>query len=235
MRPAKRHRSAHERVRAGPRRLSVSPTHLENAALRAEIGKDGTIASLVHKANGREALAGPGNQLWVYPVDKPRNWDAWDVDEDYAERGEQITGVESIELVEDTAASRRGAGRAALARTRASSRPTCSLANSPRLDIETELDWHDRQAFLRTLTPVNVRADRATFECANGVVTRPTHANTSWDQAMFEAAAHRFIDLGEPGFGVALLNNAKYGHNVRGNVLGMSLVRVADLSRSARR
>jgi len=70
-----------------------------------------------------------------------------------------------------------------------------------------------------------VRADRATFECANGVLTRPTHQNTSWDQAMFEAAAHRFIDLGEAGFGVALLNNAKYGHNVRGNVLGMSLVR----------
>ena len=54
---------------------------------------------------------------------------------------------------------------------------------------------------------------------------RPTHANTSWDQAMFEAAAHRFIDLSEPGFGVALLNNAKYGHNVRGNVLGLSLLR----------
>ena len=56
-------------------------------------------------------------------------------------------------------------------------------------------------------------------------VMRPTHANTSWDQAMFEAAAHRFIDLSEPGFGVALLNNAKYGHNVRGNVLGLSLLR----------
>jgi len=57
------------------------------------------------------------------------------------------------------------------------------------------------------------------------VVQRPTHANTSWDQAMFEAVAHRFVDLSEPGFGVALLNNAKYGHNVRGNVLGMSLLR----------
>ena len=65
----------------------------------------------------------------------------------------------------------------------------------------------------------------AAFECANGVVMRPTHANTSWDQAMYEAAAHRFIDLSEPGFGVALLNTAKYGHNVKGNRLGMSLLR----------
>ena len=204
--------------------LSVSPTHLENALLRAEIGKDGTIASLVLKATGREALAGPGNQLWVYPVDKPRNWDAWDVDEDYPERGEQITGVEEIKVVETS--PHRVAVRVVRRWRHSHIVQTYVLwSNAPRLDIETELDWHDRHAFLRTLTPVAVRADRATFECANGVLTRPTHQNTSWDQAMFEAAAHRFIDLGEPGFGVALLNNAKYGHNVRGNVLGMSLVR----------
>src|SRR5262249_15155367 len=49
--------------------------------------------------------------------------------------------------------------------------------------------------------------------------------NTSWDMAMFEAPAHRFVDLSEPGFGLAILNNAKYGHSVRGDVIGMSLLR----------
>ncbi len=181
-------------------------------------------AALVHKPTGREALAGAGNQLWAYPFDRPRSWDAWDVDEDYAEKGEQLTAVESIEIVES------GPARAAVKVVRKFRASTITqtyvlLANSPRLDIETSLDWHDRRVFLRTLTPVAARNERATFECANGVVRRPTHQNTSWDQAMFEAAAHRFIDLSEPGFGVALLNNAKYGHNVKGNVLGMSLVR----------
>lgn len=204
--------------------LSASPTHLENALIRATIAADGTIASLVHKASGREALAGPGNQLWAYPVDKPRNWDAWDVDADYATRGEALTKPESIALIES------GPARAAVRvthRFRASTivQTYVLTANSPRLDIETELDWHDRRVLLRTLTPVAVRAERATFECANGVVTRATHRNTSWDQAMYEAAAHRFIDLGEPGFGVALINNAKYGHDVAGNVLGLSLLR----------
>ena len=60
--------------------LSVSEAHIENAHVRAMIGLDGTISSLVHKATGREALAGRGNQLWVYPIDKPRNWDAWDIE-----------------------------------------------------------------------------------------------------------------------------------------------------------
>ncbi len=204
--------------------LVASKTTLENAVLKATIAADGTLASLLHKPTGREALAGAGNQLWVYPVDKPRSWDAWDLEEDYAERGQRLTAADSIDVVES------GPHRAAVRIVRTCRASTITqtyvlTANSPRLDIETTLDWHDRRIMLRTLTPVAARSLRATFECANGVLTRPTHTNTSWDQAMFEAAAHRFIDLSEPGFGVALLNNAKYGHNVRGSTLGMSLVR----------
>jgi alpha-mannosidase len=204
--------------------LTVSRNHLENGVLRVALNDDGTLRSIVHKPTGRESLAGAGNQLWAYAFDRPRSWDAWDIDADYADKGEQVTSIESMEVVDSSPA--RAAVRV-VRKYRASTitQTYVLLANSPRLDIETVLDWHDRRTFLRTLTPVAAANDRATFECANGVVRRPTHANTSWDQAMFEAAAHRFIDLSEPGFGVALLNTAKYGHNVKGNVLGMSLVR----------
>jgi alpha-mannosidase len=58
-----------------------------------------------------------------------------------------------------------------------------------------------------------------------GSVKRPTHRNTSWDAARFEVSAHRFCDLSEPGYGVALLNDGKYGHSVEGGVLGISLLR----------
>lgn len=204
--------------------LIASPTLLENANLKATIGLDGTITSLIHKATGREALAGRGNQLWAYPVDKPRNWDAWDVEEDYAERGEELTAVESIAVVES------GPHRAAVRVVKKYRHSTITqtyvlAANSVRVDIETALDWHDRRVFLRALTPAAVRAREATFECAFGVAKRSTHTNTSWDEAKFEVPGHRFADLSEPGFGLALLNDAKYGHSARGNVLGLSLVR----------
>jgi len=204
--------------------LSVSETHLENAHIRAEIGADGTVTSLVHKATGREALAGRGNQLWAYPADKPRNWDAWDIEDDYAASGIELDKPESIKVVENTTA--RVALRV-VRRFRASTVTQTYLleANGTRLDIATDIDWHDRHVLLRTLTPVDVRASHATFEHANGVVRRTTHDNTSWDQAQFEVPGHRFADLSEPGFGVALLNDAKYGHSVKGNVLGLSLVR----------
>ncbi|PKA42707.1 alpha-mannosidase [Rhizobium sullae] len=204
--------------------LSAGRDHLENAVLKVTLANDGSIASILHKPTGREALEGCGNRLFVYPADKPRNWDAWDVEEDYAARGEEITALDSLELIEN------GPHRAAIkiVRTWRHSRITQLLslgANALRLDIQTELDWHDRRVFLRTLTGVAVRHAKATCECAYGVVQRPTHSNTSWDAAMFEAPAHRFADLSEPGFGVAILNDAKYGHSVRGNVLGLSLLR----------
>jgi alpha-mannosidase len=203
---------------------STTGSRLENRFLRAEIGADGTIARLLHKPTGRDALAGRGNQLWLYPADKPRSWDAWDVEADYDRQGFELTGLEESELVED------GPDRAALRLVRryrdSTITQTLTLwANSPRLDIHTRLDWHDRRVLLRALVPVAVRAEVASFECAFGVVRRPTHRNTSWDQAKFEVPGHRFADLSEPGFGVALLNDGKYGHSALGNVLGLSLLR----------
>jgi alpha-mannosidase len=78
---------------------------------------------------------------------------------------------------------------------------------------------------LRALFPLRVRSHEATFETMYGVVKRPTHRNTSWDEARFEVCAHRFADLSEPGYGIALLNDGKYGHSARDNVIGISLLR----------
>ena len=98
-------------------------------------------------------------------------------------------------------------------------------ANSARVDFKTDIDWHDRRILLKARFPLAVRSDQATFECAHGVIRRATHRNTSWDQARFEVAAHRFVDLSEHGYGVALLNDGKYGHHAIGNELGISLLR----------
>ncbi len=70
-----------------------------------------------------------------------------------------------------------------------------------------------------------IHADRATFEIQFGHVSRPTHENTSWERARFEVCAHRWADLSENGYGVALLNDCKYGYDVRGNVMRLSLLR----------
>ncbi|MBL1242157.1 MAG: alpha-mannosidase, partial [OCS116 cluster bacterium] len=204
--------------------LKISLTSLENNYLKVCIGNDGTITSLIHKPTGREALADRGNQLWVYPADKPREWDAWEIEEDYAQNGHELTDVNSIKITEQSA--HRIALQIVKKFRHSTITQTFSLtATSKRLDIETKIDWHDRRVLLRVQNPVAIRTAQATFECAYGVVKRSTHNNTSWDEAQFEVPAHRFSDLSEPDFGVALLNNGKYGHSAKGNILGLSLVR----------
>lgn len=78
---------------------------------------------------------------------------------------------------------------------------------------------------LKASFPLAIHAHEATYETMYGVVRRPTHRNTSWDAARFEVAAYRFVDLSETGYGVALLNDGKYGFGVHENVLTMSMVR----------
>ena len=193
--------------------VTASGRVLENELVRVELADDGTLASVFDKQVGREMLDGRGNQLWAY-VDKPRAWDAWDVDTTYAEQGDELV-AERIEVVET------GPHRAALRVHRAfrDSRVVQDVrlwAGSARIDFATRLDWHDRRRLLKARFPLAVRASRATFETAFGVIERPTHRNTSWQQAAFEVAGHRFADLSEPGGGVALLNDGRYGHHALG-------------------
>jgi alpha-mannosidase len=208
---------------APPEGLSVSPHHLENAVLRVEVAADGTLSSVWDKRVGREVLSGPGNALRAF-VDKPRNWDAWDVEEDYRQVAEDLAATEPHVVVEE------GPHRAALRVVRRFRDSTVAQtlrlwANSPRLDFATRIDWHERRILLKALFPLAVRGEAATFECAHGVLRRSTRRNTSWEQAQFEVAAHRFVDLSEPGYGAALLNDGKYGHHADGSELGLTLLR----------
>lgn len=87
-------------------------------------------------------------------------------------------------------------------------------AGSRALEIETAVDWHERQKLLKLAFPLDVHVDRASSEIQFGHVQRPTHANTSWDMARFETVAHRWVHVGEAGFGVAVANDSTYGHDI---------------------
>lgn len=198
-------------------------TTLENDLVTVEIGADGSLTRVFDKRANRETLSERGNQLWAY-ADRPRAWDAWDIDETYRNAGMEITDIDSIEIVEE------GPLRAAVRVTRTWRSSSFVqtyrlLAGSSRVDIDTKIDWHERLMLIRALFPTTVQSHEATFETMFGVQKRATHTNTTWERARFEVGAHRFVDLSEPGYGVALLNDAKYGHNAIGGTLGISLIR----------
>jgi len=207
-----------------PGELLADSSHLENRFISIALDGYGRLTSVYDKLRNREALAGPGNQLWAYR-DRPRAFDAWDIESNFELGGTELLDTDFIELTET------GPHRAELTVVRSfgeKSRITHRYrlwADSPRLDIHTTVELRDRRTYLRARFPLAVLSEYASYDQALGVVRRPTHNNTSWQRAQFEASAHRFVDLSETGFGVALLNDGKYGHSAKENVLTISLVR----------
>ncbi|THF87132.1 alpha-mannosidase [Deinococcus sp. KSM4-11] len=198
-------------------------TWLGNALLRVLLTPDGHLARLVTAA-GRDALGPQGHRLVAFR-DLPRAWEAWDVNPDTqdAHLGTVLPGAQ-VNVLE------RGPLRVAVRVTRTwrSSTITQTIsvtAGSPRVDIHTHADWQERRTLLKAFVNVNARSDFATLETAFGAVRRPTHRNQLSDAATFEGGAHRFADLSEPGFGLALLNNGRYGHAAYGSELSLTLLR----------
>lgn len=205
--------------------ISVSPRVLDNGVLRVEFDEHGLITRIYDHEKRREVLAegAKGNQLQLFE-DKPLNWNAWDIDIFYQEKGRVVAELDSMEVVE--AGPLRGAIR--FTRTFGNSRvvQTVRLAKeSRRLDFVTEVDWHEEYKLLKVAFPVAINSQKATYEIQYGHVERPTHYNTSWDMARFEVAAQKWVDLSEHGYGVALLNDCKYGHDVLGSTLRLTLLR----------
>jgi len=206
-------------------RVRVADGVIENEVLRVTWDADGLLTSVFDKEHGREVLApGQRGNLFQLHDDNPQDYDAWNVDIDYLDSRVDLVEAPTIEIVES--GPQRGAVR--FERAFGSSRIVQTMrltSGSRRLDFVTEVDWHEHHKFLKVAFPVDVHASRATYEIQFGHLERPTHANTSWDVARFEVCAHRWADLSEPGYGVALLNDCKYGHDIRGNVMRLSLLR----------
>ena len=163
-------------------------------------------------AAGREVLAGPANLLQLHP-DTPNRFDAWDV-EAYATH--RVDDVRDAVLVESRVLPD---GTAELHAVRRAGPSTFDqwvrlAPGSGRVDFETSVDWQHDETMLKVAFPVAVHAERSTSEIGYGHVHRATHANTGWDAARFEICAHRWIHVGEPGYGVALVNTGTYGHDV---------------------
>jgi alpha-mannosidase len=205
--------------------VTVSNHTMENDLLRVRWDEHGLVTSILDKEAEREVIAaGARGNLFQLHDDNPRRWDAWDLDADYVKQRVDLVELSAQEV--QVSGGHRGAVRFTreFGRSRISQRMVLD-AGSRVLRFECEVDWQEEHKLLKVAFPVAVRSPRATYEIQFGHVERTTHENTSWDQARFEVCAHRWADLGEAGYGVALLNDCKYGYDIHGSVMRLSLLR----------
>ncbi|WP_421760860.1 alpha-mannosidase [Devosia sp.] len=213
---------------ASASQLWVSASHLENALLRVSFDKAGEITSVFDKASKRELIqrGQTANRLVAYE-DKSMNWDAWDIDWYFEEQSWSLSDKPAkIEVVET------GPYRAAIRIERSYQKSrfvqVISLADGARqVEFDTFIDWQEKATVVKALFPLDLNVSEIRSEIQFGHVKRATHRNTSWDKARFEASMHRWIDMSEPDFGAALLNDCKYAYDAVEQMLRLTLVRGA--------
>ncbi|XP_038124720.1 alpha-mannosidase 2C1 [Cyprinodon tularosa] len=198
-----------------------------NGILQAVIGKDGTLASLHLISANRETISDGcvGNQFVIFD-DVPLYWDAWDVMDYHLQTRKPV-----LEVVQPVQVVSSGGVRGSVSFTlRISDKSTVTQeiimdAMCPYIKFNTKVQWEESHKFLKVEFPVGVRSPTATYEIQFGHLQRPTHWNTSWDWARFEVWGHKWADLSEHNFGVALLNDCKYGYSIHKNTMTLSLLR----------
>ncbi len=205
--------------------LEITANYIENNFLRVELNGLGDITRIYDKIEKRDILPenAIANQFLAFE-DIPLSWDAWDIDIFYDDKVWLAEAATSIKVVEDNPYR----GTLEIKRRILNSDYTQRISlscNSQLLNFDTYIDWQERQILLKVAFPFDVLSPTATYEIQWGNVERPTHRNTSWDWARFETAAQKWVDLSEGDYGVSLLNDCKYGHDIRDNVIRLTLLR----------
>jgi len=201
--------------------VSASATLLENEALRVTFSESGDLISVFDKIAGRETLTPGqiGNTLAVYED----SGDAWDFASDYAAAPPAHFTMTSAEAFTD-------GPKAVVKQTRTFGVSTLTqeislTAGCRRLEFRTQADWQEDNRMLRTAFPIAVNTDVARCEIQFGSIARPTTRNTTWEDAKREVCGHKWADMSETGYGVALLNDCKYGYSVQDGALALTLLR----------
>ncbi|KAJ3983926.1 glycosyl hydrolases family 38 N-terminal domain-containing protein [Lentinula detonsa] len=205
---------------------------LRNSSVQLTIS-NGRITSLVDVRLHRELIADGATGGLVIFEDRPNYWDAWDVEIHHLETP---TLLKFINVSVVAHGPLRASVQAQVKHGRSTIDVLISLdavgatvkpGSRSMFRFDAEVDWRERHQFLKFELPLNIHNDNAYYETQFGYVQRPTHKNTTWDMAKFEVCGHKYADLSEYGYGLAILSESKYGFSCQGNVLRISLLRAA--------
>ena len=204
--------------------FSLDDNSLETPFASVKFADNGTISSFVDKRADRE-ICGDGYNLntFIMAEDFPSEWDNWDVDADIEMKFEDVSKLVSREVVSNGSVALVIRSKYAISGKSTVTQDMIFFADSAEVRFDTVMDWQDNHRFFKTAFDTSVRQEFARFDVQFGNVKRPTTRNNSIEKAKFEVLNHKYTDLSETRFGVAVLNDSKYGISVNGGKLRLSL------------
>ncbi len=203
--------------------LSANEKTADTDYLNVTFNENGNITDLIHKETGRNVSEGePLGKIIAYQ-DRPFNHDAWDIKVYYEEKSWDLD-FKNIELIE------KGAVRVVYKVERTFRSSTITeyyniYKELPRIDVEYKIDWNEHHVVLKGDYPVKVNATKATYDIQFGNIERSTTRNTTWDFAQIEVSMHKWADLSDNGFGFSLINDCKYGCDIKDGHIQPTLLR----------
>jgi alpha-mannosidase len=220
--------TAPDEAPAAPGPFRIADQRLETPFYVLEWNGEGHVSRLFDRRAGREVLAGneAANVLQVFE-DIPRQYDAWELEASFEQKRETVGDLLGSTVESDGPLQVVIRFRWQYRNSRID-QAMVLYRDSPRIDFRTGIDWREREKLVKVAFPVRVRATEATYDIQFGNVKRPTHRNTSWDHARFEVVGHQWADLSEEGYGVALLNDCKYGYDVHDHVMRLTLLKSSN-------
>lgn len=185
--------------------------------------QSGCVSSIYDRLRQREVLAGTGNEFLLF-LDGPQLEDAWNLYSEYRQRPVEAIWGNEVEIKHnDTLGTvihlRKKSEKIVI------NQEIILNAGEETIVFRTRIDWQEEGKLLKVSFPLNVHTAYAACDTGFGTYLRPTFANTPFDREKFEVIAHKWVDLSEGDYGVALLNDCKYGHSIEGNRLEISLLR----------
>ncbi len=207
----------------GKSAFAYDGVHLETPFAKIVFNEKGYMSSFIDKTNGRELVkAGSAFGALLYGQDVPQSWDNWDIECDLNSLLTDCGVLTSRMTVADGPVELRIRSCYRFEETMVR-QDMIFYAHTPRVDFETEMDWHSRRRFLKADFDTTVLSRFARHEIQFGNVLRPTTRNNTVEQAMFEVTNHKYTDLSETSYGISILNDCKYGISVEGSDMRLSL------------
>jgi alpha-mannosidase len=206
--------------------ISYKEGFIDSPFYAISLNEKGQLLSIFDKIVGREVLSSLGNVFEIFE-DRPREYDAWEIDESYERKMQIIDNLTSSKVIENNECFFKleqvwDYNKSVI------SQEMIVYKDIKRIDFKTKVDWNESSKLLKVLFPVDVYSSTARYEIQHGSIERPTHHSTSWDTARYEVLAHSWADLSEEGFGVSLINDCKYGYDIKDNSMRLSLLKSAE-------
>ncbi|MCJ7449438.1 MAG: hypothetical protein MUO72_17315 [Bacteroidales bacterium] len=199
--------------------VSSEERKLENEFLKITFSDTGTL-SIYDKENRKEIFSGVEGGCKAIVINDPS--DTWSHDIKTFSDESGAFGNATFKILEN------GPLRAALRVITTYGNSSLSIdwhlcSGSRKIEAKVNLDWHEHLKMLKFSFPTDVESPVATYETPYGNIERVTNGD--------EEPGQRWIDLSGKHnggiYGLTVINDAKYGYNVPGNDLRISVVRSA--------